>query len=689
MKNQFFIAITIILFLPIRIFADNPIVTHIYTADPAALVSNGVFYIYCGHDEAPEGATGFNMWNWHILSSTDMVNWTDHGAVLSINDFSWANANAWAGHCVEKNGTYYWYVPAQNINGDHGWMGIGVATSNSPTGPFTDARGSALITSQTPTAEDMLNIDPAVFIDDDGAAYIYWGSWSQLRMARLQDNMIELAETPRVVNAYRFFEAAWVHKRNGIYYLSYSAGSNPATIEYCTSNSPYGPWTYRGMVNNTVYNSPTNHQSIVEYQGQWYFVYHNGLAPGGGEYRRSVCIDYLYYNSDGTMQEVVQTVEGVDPVGSCDPTTITPYIQIDGGSWEQTASVSVSVGSSVKLGPRPSDGGSWTWSGPNGFSASTREVTIDNIQTSQAGTYVTTYTNDCGANSTQNFNVSVGSSGDANIALFAAPSTSYVSSWETLEAVNDGIDPAGSTDNSNGAYGNWNGEENFNTYNYVQYDWTSSQNISSTSVFWWDDGLGIDQPTDAYIQYYSNGSWITAGNIGTALDQYNTLSLNITTTSLRIYMISAMATGILEWKVMGSPVSSNFPLSSAIDVANGNWYQATSLKSSNNVAPGNFTDVSIFNNHDQSSRLQKDSEMEAFIYPNPVTNNEEVTIDLFNLTDWDNLCEIINVQGQVVYSKRFEGNTLTIKTSEMLNPGIYWVWVKNSVSGKMLKLIIN
>jgi chitodextrinase len=149
-------------------------------------------------------------------------------------------------------------------------------------------------------------------------------------------------------------------------------------------------------------------------------------------------------------------------------------------------------------------------------------------------------------------------SAQTNVALDATVATSYVSSWETLGAVNDGIDPTSSTDNSNGAYGNWNGEDNYNTYNYVEYNWSSSKNLSSTSVYWWDDGYGIDQPTNAYIQYYNGSSWVTVGNIGTALNQYNTLALNINTTGLRIYMISAMATGILEWKVMdGSGGSSD------------------------------------------------------------------------------------------------------------------------------------
>jgi hypothetical protein len=140
----------------------------------------------------------------------------------------------------------------------------------------------------------------------------------------------------------------------------------------------------------------------------------------------------------------------------------------------------------------------------------------------------------------------------SNIALTASVSTSYVSPWETLTAVNDGVTPADSMDNADGAYGNWDGEENYNTYNYVQYNWGTIQDLASTSVYWWDDGLGIDQPTDAYIQYLDGNEWVDAGSIGTSLNQYNTLSLDVTTSGLRIYMISSMATGILEWEVYGT-----------------------------------------------------------------------------------------------------------------------------------------
>ncbi|MBN1416996.1 MAG: T9SS type A sorting domain-containing protein [Bacteroidales bacterium] len=144
-------------------------------------------------------------------------------------------------------------------------------------------------------------------------------------------------------------------------------------------------------------------------------------------------------------------------------------------------------------------------------------------------------------------------SGDTttNLALIATASTSFVSSWEDLEAVHDDYDPASSSDKRGGAYGNWNGEASYNTYNWVQYDWNLAQQIDSTWVYWWDDGQGIDQPTDAYIEYWDGNEWINAGSIGLALNQYNKLGLDLWVNKLRINMVSAMATGILEWKVFG------------------------------------------------------------------------------------------------------------------------------------------
>ena len=296
------------------IWGANPVITNLFTADPAALVYNGRVYLYTGHDEAPVGGASYVMNNWCCFSSSDMMNWTYHGAPLAVSNFSWAKADAWASQCVYKGGKFYWYICAEHrtIPG----KAIGVAVSTSPTGPFTDARGSALITNdmtkQTSISWD--DIDPTVFIDDDGQAYMYWGN-TVCKWVKLNSDMISFSGSINTVSLPSFTEAPWLHKRNGIYYLSYAYGW-PEKIAYATSSSPTGPWTYRGIVNDYVLNCGTNHQAIIDFNGYSYFIYHNGALPTGGDYRRSVCIDYLYYNADGTMKQVVQTTQGV---GSATP----------------------------------------------------------------------------------------------------------------------------------------------------------------------------------------------------------------------------------------------------------------------------------------------------------------------------------------------------------------------------------
>ncbi|GAA4988012.1 hypothetical protein HD597_007617 [Nonomuraea thailandensis] len=291
--------------------AGAPITTAIYTADPAALVVGDTLYLYTGHDEAPTGGTNFVMRDWHVFSSTDATTFTDQGAKLAISNFSWAGADAWASE-VERgaDGRYYWYT---SINGNGpGWMNIGVAVGNSPTGPFTDAIGGPLISDSTPNSSP-LNIDPTVFTDDDGQVYMYWGSYYGLRAVRLNASMTSTVGsviTPSGVS--NFWEAPWMFKRNGVYYLAYAANdsgcSQPgyACVRYATASNPLGPWTHRGVVLDQV-SSTTNHPAIIEFKGQWYMVYHNAAAPGGGDFRRSVTIDQLSFNADGTMQKVVQT----------------------------------------------------------------------------------------------------------------------------------------------------------------------------------------------------------------------------------------------------------------------------------------------------------------------------------------------------------------------------------------------
>jgi beta-xylosidase len=242
-----------------------------------------------------------------------MVNWKEHKVPLKVKDFAWAKDDAWASQVAYKNNKFYWYV-AVTHNTIPG-KAIGVAVADNPTGPFKDAIGKALITNDMTTDVKISwdDIDPSVFIDDDGQAYIFWGNTS-LRYAKLKDNMIELAEPIKTIKLPKFTEAPWVHKHNGWYYLSY-AYEFPEKIAYAMSRDINGPWVYKGIINEIAGNSNTNHQSIINFKGKSYFIYHNGaLAADAGSFHRSVCIDNLYYNKDGTIKRVIMTSEGVQPV---------------------------------------------------------------------------------------------------------------------------------------------------------------------------------------------------------------------------------------------------------------------------------------------------------------------------------------------------------------------------------------
>ncbi|MFA0964416.1 glycoside hydrolase family 43 protein [Roseivirga sp. BDSF3-8] len=297
---------------PEQTHAGNPVFRDMYTADPAALVHNDTLYIFTGHDEQEAGGEGFVMNDWYVFSTTDMMNYTNHGARLQVADFGWASGQAWAAHVVEKGGKFYWYITAEHK--DIPGKAIGVAVADHPLGPYTDAVGEALITNDMTTHTDIAwdDIDPAVFIDQDGSAYLYWGN-TVLKYAKLKDNMTELDGPIHTLDLPAFTEGPWLFERQGKYYLTYSA-QFPEVIDYAMADSPEGPWTYQGRLNDTVPNSPTNHQAVVEYKGAWYFIYHTGSLPNGGEFRRSVSIDRLHFNEDGTMQEIVQTVEGVERV---------------------------------------------------------------------------------------------------------------------------------------------------------------------------------------------------------------------------------------------------------------------------------------------------------------------------------------------------------------------------------------
>ncbi|GIJ20681.1 hypothetical protein Vlu01_13050 [Micromonospora lutea] len=310
--------------LPGTARADNPIVQHIYTADPAPMLHNGRVYLYTGHDE--DGSTYFTMRDWRVFSSADMVNWTDHGTPMSLATFAWADANAWAGHVIARNGKFYWYVPVRQRS--NGQMVIGVGVADSPTGPFRDAIGRPLVGNG--------EIDPHAFIDDDGQAYLYWGN-PNLWYVRLNSDMISFSGGPtqiplttagfgtRTGNASRptlYEEGPWVYKRNGLYYNVFAAECCSEFIGYSTAPGPTGPWTYRGTVMPRQGSSFTNHPGVIDFAGGSYFFYHNGALPGGGGYTRSVAVEKFTYNSNGTIPTMNMTTTGAPQVG-----TLNPYVR--------------------------------------------------------------------------------------------------------------------------------------------------------------------------------------------------------------------------------------------------------------------------------------------------------------------------------------------------------------------------
>lgn len=314
---------------------SEPLVTHIYTADPSAHVFNNKIYIYPSHDienDLPlnNGGDHFDMRDYHVIS-LDRAHGkaTDHGNALDVKDIKWAERQMWAPDAAHKNGKYYLYFPAKNYQGI---FHIGVAVSDQPEGPFipeeTHISGS-------------FSIDPAVYQDDNNLYYLYFGgiSGGQLQnwrnnefgeeiyptdddvalkpiVAKLADNMVDLAEAPRQIDLLdekgnlllagdtnrRYFEGPWVHKHNGIYYFSYSTGDTHKIV-YATSNSPYGPFTYQGVILEPVIGWTTHH-SIVKFEGKWYLFYHDSSLSGGQTHLRNIKMTELTHNDDNTIQTI-------------------------------------------------------------------------------------------------------------------------------------------------------------------------------------------------------------------------------------------------------------------------------------------------------------------------------------------------------------------------------------------------
>jgi beta-xylosidase len=278
-----------------------------YTADPSPLVVGDTLFLYTSHDASPEdipdvnekSSAGFFMYDWLLWSTTDMVNWTEHGAVASLKDFPWRGREngAWAIQTVERNGKYYLYAPL------HG-HGIGVLEADSPYGPFKDPLGKPLVWDQS----NWYDIDPSVYTDDDGQAYMYWGNphtfWAKLGedMTSLTSGVTKLPHIPN------YQEGPWFYKRNGHYYLGFASTCCPEALGYAMSDSPTGPWEWKGYIMKPTQRDRGNHPGIVDYKGHSYVFGQNydlmHLETFVHHERRSVSATEITYNADGTIQEV-------------------------------------------------------------------------------------------------------------------------------------------------------------------------------------------------------------------------------------------------------------------------------------------------------------------------------------------------------------------------------------------------
>ena len=321
MKRLFYL---LLFGLPLLSAAQNPVLRDLYSADPTARVFNNKVYLYPSHDIfPPEGQRQdwFCMEDYHVFSSENLTDWTDHGVIVTQNKVPWVRPNSysmWAPDCVYRNGKYYFYFPSAPAAG--GGFAVGVAIADNPEGPFVP---------EPEPIKGINGIDPCVLQASDGNAYIFWGNG---RCAKLKENMKELADdNPREtvkwgnrevemvgVNCLqglpnRQAEGPFAFEYNGNYYLTYPyVRENTEVLGYAMSKNPMGPYEYKGLIMAEHPNGCwTNHHSIVNYKGQWYLFYHTNFFSPKDDKRRSVCIEKLFFNPDGTIQEVKETMRGV------------------------------------------------------------------------------------------------------------------------------------------------------------------------------------------------------------------------------------------------------------------------------------------------------------------------------------------------------------------------------------------
>ena len=326
--------------------AENPIIQTYYSPDPAPVVFGDTVCVYTGNDE---GGSFFTMHGWRVSCTTDMVNWTDMGELILTNESFGGNAKKngdWAAQVVRRNGKYYYYVTVESTRGGRA---INVAVADKPEGPFKDARNG-----QHLAGPNWDYIDPTVWIDDDGQAWLYWGN-PKLYYAKLKENMIEFDGDIKVTDMSRGFspsgnsvytEGPWIHKRDKKYYMIYASHGVPEKISYSTSDSPTGPWKWGGVImdqgNGTAF---TNHSGLIDFKGRSFFFYHNQKNVSGGGYSRSTAVEEFTWNSDGTIPTIKSTNDGVKkPIKNLDPFT---RVEAETKSWVGGINVDKSGGYTI------------------------------------------------------------------------------------------------------------------------------------------------------------------------------------------------------------------------------------------------------------------------------------------------------------------------------------------------------
>ncbi|MFY0598634.1 MAG: family 43 glycosylhydrolase [Cyclobacteriaceae bacterium] len=311
--------------------AQNPIITDRFTADPTARVYNDTLFVFPSSDTTciqAKGNNGFCMHSYHVYSTVDLTNWTDHGEIINHNNVPWVKPNSygmWAPDCIKKGDKYYYYFPAVPEDGSS-FRRIGVATADRPTGPYTPEESYI---------EGIEGIDPNVFTDDDGKSYLYYGGGENLYGVELNDDMVSIKGKPIIIQGLpaKYKEGSFVFKRNGIYYFTFPhAPSGSEEISYAIGDSPLEPFTYKAKVLERWKDGCwTNHHSFVEYKDQWYLFYHH-FDISNDKHLRSVCVDRVYFDEEGNIPEIKATLRGIGYVSSDEIIQVDRYSKLENGS---------------------------------------------------------------------------------------------------------------------------------------------------------------------------------------------------------------------------------------------------------------------------------------------------------------------------------------------------------------------